>query len=74
MLILSQPKRYRSRIVVVLSFFGPISRGIDSGDRLMQRVKLVVVISIFFLVALTTKTVAQQVSDDKLKSRAELTN
>jgi murein tripeptide amidase MpaA len=40
----------------------------------MQRVKPVVVISIFFLVVLTTKTVAQQVSDDKLKSRAELTN
>ena len=40
----------------------------------MQRGKPVVVISIFFLVALTTKTLAQQVSDDKLKSRAELTN
>ena len=38
----------------------------------MQRFKSVVVISIFFL--LTTKTVAQQPSDDKLKSRAELTN
>jgi hypothetical protein len=40
----------------------------------MQRVTPVVVISILFLVALTTKTFAQQVSDDKLKSRAELTN
>ena len=40
----------------------------------MQRCKPVVVISIFFLLALTTKTVAQQSSDDKLKSRAELTN
>jgi len=40
----------------------------------MQRCKPVVVISIFFLVAVATKTVAQQGSDDKLKSRAELTN
>lgn len=40
----------------------------------MQRVKPVVVISIFFILALTTKTSAQQGSDDKLKSRAELTN
>ncbi|HZI86656.1 MAG TPA: M14 family zinc carboxypeptidase, partial [Pyrinomonadaceae bacterium] len=40
----------------------------------MQRVKSVVVISTLFLVALTIKTVAQQSSDDKLKSRAELTN
>ena len=39
----------------------------------MQRVKAVFVISIFLL-ALTTKTAAQQSSDDKLKSRAELTN
>ncbi len=39
----------------------------------MQRVKPVFVISIFLL-ALTTKTAAQPVSDDKLKSRAELTN
>lgn len=40
----------------------------------MQRVKPVVLISIAFLLALTTKTSAQQSSDDKLKSRAELTN
>lgn len=40
----------------------------------MQRVKPVVVISIFFLLVLTTKTVAQQGPDDKLKSRAEMTN
>ncbi|HEY9503219.1 MAG TPA: M14 family zinc carboxypeptidase, partial [Pyrinomonadaceae bacterium] len=40
----------------------------------MQCVKPLVVISIFLLVALATKTVAQQGSDDKLKSRAELTN
>ena len=40
----------------------------------MQRCKPVVVISIFFLVAVATKTVAQQGSDDKLKSRAELTS
>ena len=40
----------------------------------MQRCKPVVVISIFFLVAVAAKTVAQQGSDDKLKSRAELTN
>ena len=39
----------------------------------MQRVKPVFVISIFFLLALTANTAAQQVSDDKLKSRAELT-
>ncbi|HEU4715087.1 MAG TPA: M14 family metallopeptidase [Pyrinomonadaceae bacterium] len=40
----------------------------------MRLVKSVVVISIVFLLALTTKTSAQQSSDDKLKSRAELTN
>lgn len=40
----------------------------------MQRVKPVFVILIFCLLALTTNTAAQQVSDDKLKSRAELTN
>ena len=40
----------------------------------MQRVKPVFVISIFFLLALTANTAAQPVSDDKLKSRAELTN
>lgn len=40
----------------------------------MQRVRPVFVISIFLLLALTTNTAAQQVSDDKLKSRAELTN
>lgn len=40
----------------------------------MQRVNPVFVISIFFLLALTTKTAAQHGSDDKLKSRAELTN
>jgi hypothetical protein len=40
----------------------------------MQRVRFVFVISIFFLLVLTTNTAAQQVSDDKLKSRAELTN
>lgn len=39
----------------------------------MQRVKAVFVISVVLL-ALTTKTAAQQSSDDKLKSRAELTN
>src|SRR5688500_12638736 len=38
----------------------------------MQRAKAVFVVSIFLLLALTTKTAAQQ--DDKLKSRAELTN
>ena len=38
----------------------------------MQHVKAPFVISIFFLLALTTA--AQQGSDDKLKSRAELTN
>ena len=40
----------------------------------MQRVKPVFVISLFILLALTTNTAAQQVSDDKLKSRAELTD
>ncbi len=40
----------------------------------MQLVKPVFVISIFFLLALATNTAAQQGSDDKLKSRAELTN
>ena len=40
----------------------------------MQRVKAVFVILMFFLLALPTKTTAQQSSDDKLKSRAELTN
>ena len=39
----------------------------------MQRVKAVFVLSIFLLLALTTTTAAQQGSDDKLKSRAELT-
>jgi hypothetical protein len=40
----------------------------------MQHVKAAFVVLIFFLLALTTKTAAQQGSDDKLKSRAELTN
>lgn len=40
----------------------------------MQQVKRVFVISIFFLLALTTTGAAQQVSVDKLKSRAEITN
>lgn len=40
----------------------------------MQPVKAVFFISILFLLALTPETAAQQSSDDKLKSRAELTN
>src|SRR5687767_6400922 len=62
--------RFPKRAQLLWSYFGRTS----SGDRLMQRVKSVVVISTLFLVALTIKTVAQQSSDDKLKSRAELTN
>ena len=40
----------------------------------MQHVKRVFVISTFFLLALTNKTAAQPRSDDKLRSRAEMTN
>jgi len=44
----------------------------------MQRAKAAFALSLFLLLSLTTRTIAQQSSDlkqdDKLKSRAELTN